>query len=121
MMRCNIPNIRCVESSMTTIDARDNTADVVITSILSSHVPPREMQSVLDEMIRVLKPGGRLCMTDIMMRKEMPETIRNAIPTACNMLKTGLMMALYESHLKSAGFQSKSSIVLQLLLEETDR
>ena len=107
MLRCNIPNVRCMESSMSTIEARDNTANVVMSKILSCNVPPREMQPMLDEIYRVLRPGGRICMTDVMMRKEMPETTRSAVPAACSMLKNGIMTTMYESYLKNAGFESK--------------
>lgn len=108
MMKCNIPNIRCVESSMVTIDARDNTADVVCSSVLSQHVPPRDMPTLMEEMCRVLRPGGRLGMTDVIMRKEMPDSIKNVVPSGCHPLKTGIQMSTYESHLKNAGFERKS-------------
>ena len=107
MMRCNMPNFRCIESSMTTIEARDNTADVVMSSVLSNHVPQRDIQSVLDDSFRVLRPGGRVCIGDVMMRKEMPEAVRSAIPKNCNMLMTSMTMDMYQSYMRSAGFESK--------------
>lgn len=109
MLRCNLSNVRCIESNMSSIDARDNSADVVMSSVLSNQIPPREMQSVLDEMFRVLRPGGRLTMTDVMMRKEMPDNVRNMIPTSGNAMKTMVQTNMYESYLKKAGFESKSS------------
>lgn len=107
MMKCNIPNVRCVESSMTTIDARDNTADVVCSSILSQHVPQRDMPNMMEEMCRVLRPGGRLAMTDVILRKEMPDSVKNMVPSGCNVLKTGMQMNMYKSQLKNAGFERK--------------
>lgn len=112
MIKCNIPNVRCVESNMQTIDARDNTTDVVCSSILSQHVPPRDVPNMMEEICRVLRSGGRLAMTDIIMRKEMPDSIKNMVPSGCQPLKNGMQMSMYESHLKNAGFERKFSLHL---------
>ena len=109
MMKCNTPNVRCVESNMQTIDARDNTADVVCSSILSQHVPQRDMPNMMEEMCRVLRPGGRLAMTDVIMRKDMSDSVKNMVPSGCQPLKCGMQMSMYESHLKNAGFERKFS------------
>lgn len=111
MLRCNIPNVRCMESSMTTIDARDDTADVVMSSVLINHVPQRETQSVLEECFRVLKPGGRASITDVMMRKEIPEAVRSTIPKNCSMLLTNLTTDTFQSYMRSAGFESKYNVL----------
>lgn len=107
MMRCNLPNVRCNESSMTTLEARDNTADVLMSSVLSNHVPQRDIQSVLDESFRVLKPGGRASIAEVMIRKDMPDAVRSAIPKNCNMLSTSMTADMYQSYMRSAGFESK--------------
>src|SRR5690606_976342 len=107
-----------VESNMQTIDARDNTADVVCSRVLSQHVAPRDVPNMMEEMCRVLSPGGRLAITDVIMRKDMPDSVKNMMPSWYQPLKNSMQMSMYESHLKNAGFERKSSLPLQVKVKK---
>jgi SAM-dependent methyltransferase len=55
----------------------DDWADVIISNGVFNLSPEKE--SVLQEMVRVLKPGGRLQIADIIVQKEVPESAKRKI------------------------------------------
>ncbi len=61
----------------------DNTADLIMSNCVINLSPDK--QKVYHEALRVLKPGGRLSISDVLATAELPDTIRNdlALVGAC--------------------------------------
>jgi SAM-dependent methyltransferase len=61
----------------------DNTADIVMSNCVINLSPDK--QNVYNEAFRVLKPGGRLSISDVLATAELPDNIRNdlALVGAC--------------------------------------
>ena len=57
----------------------DGWADVVISNGVLNLMP--EQAAVLEEMSRLLKPGGRLKIGDILVQKAVPEALSCEVPT----------------------------------------
>ena len=82
----------------------DNTADVIISNCVINLSPDKER--VLQETFRVLKPGGRLAISDVVATAEMPEEIKQDMALlACCVAGASLISDL-EAILKSVGFEN---------------
>jgi ubiquinone/menaquinone biosynthesis C-methylase UbiE len=80
----------------------DGTADVVISNCVINLVPDK--RRVFEEALRILKPHGRLMVSDIVLQRELPEDAkRNASPASC--VQGAVMKDKYIDMIKQAGFQ----------------
>lgn len=81
----------------------DNTADAIISNCVINLSPNKKR--VFKEAFRVLKPGGRLMVSDIVLTKEIPESTRKrAHPASC--VAEAIMKDQYMKLIEEAGFQS---------------
>jgi len=80
----------------------DNTADVIISNCVINLAPDKKR--VFEEAYRVLKPEGRLMVSDIVLLKELPESVRKrGHPAGC---VTGAMLKdKYLKTIAQAGFK----------------
>jgi arsenite methyltransferase len=85
------------------IPAADNSIDVVISNCVINLSPDKER--VFKEAHRVLKPGGRLMVSDIVLLKELPEFIKNSIDAYIGCLSGAIMKDEYIKTIHDAGFQ----------------
>lgn len=103
------------------LPAADNSADVIISNcvINLSNDKPR----VFAEAFRVLKPGGRLMVSDIVVLKELPEHIRESIDAYIGCVAGASTKAEYIKAIKTAGFEkvkvvSEDTYPLDLFLDD---
>ena len=80
----------------------DNTVDVIISNCVINL--SEDKQRVFDETYRVLKPGGRLMVSDIVLTRELPENIRNSISAYVECVSGALRKDNYLQAIKKAGF-----------------
>ena len=82
----------------------DGIVDVILSNCVINLSP--EKQRVFNEAFRVLKPGGRLAISDVVQTAEMPEHIRNdmAMHTAC--IAGASLIPELESMMQKAGFRN---------------
>jgi arsenite methyltransferase len=81
----------------------DNSCDVVISNCVINLSPDK--RRVFAEAFRVLKPGGRLMISDIVLLKELPDFIKNSIEAYVGCLSGAIMKDEYIKTIKEAGFQ----------------
>jgi len=81
----------------------DNSVDVVISNCVINLVPDK--RRVFSETFRVLKPGGRLIVSDIVLLKELPDFIMNSIEAYIGCLSGAIMRDEYIEAIRAAGFQ----------------
>jgi len=81
----------------------DNSVDVVISNCVINLVPDKGR--AFTEAFRVLKPGGRLMISDIVLLKELPDFIKNSVEAYIHCLSGAIMKDRYVGAIKAAGFQ----------------
>lgn len=107
-IKINDENIEFVRTSM---PLPDNTADCIISNCVINLVPAAEKQLAFNEMYRLLRPGGRVSISDILARKELTEDIKKNIALYVGCISGASQVSEYEAYLKKAGFWGESNLV----------
>jgi arsenite methyltransferase len=90
----------------------DNTADVIISNCVINLSPDK--QRVFNEAYRVLKPKGRLMISDMVLLKEIPDVILKNVSAYIGCISGADKKADYLNHIKKAGFKD-----IQIVQETT--
>jgi SAM-dependent methyltransferase len=94
-----------VEFHLATIDRlplADDSADCIISNCVINLAPDK--LSVFREMYRVLKPGGRVAVSDIALKKPLPPEIGRDIMAYVGCIAGAILASDYEQQLREAGF-----------------
>ena len=100
-----------VEFHLATIDKlplADNSVDCVISNCVINLAPDKN--AVFREIARVLKPGGRVAVSDIALKKELPKEIANDVAAYTGCIAGAILIDDYKQGLLNAGF-SKVEVV----------
>ena len=108
--RTNVENVQFIGSAITSIALPDNVADCVISNCVINLVPAEDKQLAFNEMFRLLKPSGRVAISDILARKEFTEEMKNNIALYVGCIAGASQVREYDVFLKNAGFNSKPNI-----------
>ena len=89
-----------------TIDAMplpDASADVIISNCVINLAADK--RAVFREMFRVLRPGGRVAVSDIALRQPLPDELAQNIAALVGCIAGAIRIDEYEAGLKAAGFE----------------
>ncbi|KAJ8098599.1 S-adenosyl-L-methionine-dependent methyltransferase [Lipomyces tetrasporus] len=75
--KAGVSNASFVEASITSIPLPTATADRIISNCVINLVPAADKPLIFHEMFRLFKPGGRIAISDIPAKKELPSEVRN--------------------------------------------
>jgi len=101
------PNISFVESKITAVALDDGIADCIISNCVINLVPAAEKHQVFKEMGRLLKPGGRVAVSDILAKKPFPQELKENVAAYCGCMAGCGEVNEYQGWLKEAGFDGK--------------
>jgi SAM-dependent methyltransferase len=96
-----------VEFHLATIDnlpLADDSADVVISNCVINLAPDKP--AVFREILRVLKPGGRVAISDIALKKPLPPEIGNDLLAYVGCIAGAILIDDYIQALRDTGFRS---------------
>jgi len=99
----NYENVEFRLGEIEYLPVADNSVDVVISNCVINLSTDKER--VFKEAYRVLKPGGRLMISDIVLLKELPDFIKNSIEAYIGCISGAVMKDEYIETIKAAGFQ----------------
>ncbi len=99
------------------IPVADATADVILSNCVINLAPDKA--SVFREALRVLKPGGRLAVADLIAKHEIPPEIREDMALHSGCIAGALTAAENERLLREAGFEGVRIMVAGVPVEKT--
>ena len=101
--KVNSKNVEFRLGEIENLPVADSSVDVVISNCVINLSP--EKRRVFNEAYRVLKPGGRLMVSDIVLLKELPDVLKNSIEAYIGCLSGAVMRDEYIGTIKAAGFR----------------
>jgi arsenite methyltransferase len=96
-------NVEFLRGTIEAIPLPDRAVDVIISNCVINLSADKD--KVLREAFRVLRSGGRLAVSDIVLRRELPEDVRKSLNLWTGCVAGALVEADYVSKLRAAGFQ----------------
>jgi SAM-dependent methyltransferase len=100
--KAGVANVEFLKGEMEDIPLPDNSVDVVISNCVINLAADKSL--VLAEAFRVLRPGGRLAVSDIVVRGEVPQEIRRNVELWMGCVAGALEESDYRAKLAAAGF-----------------
>lgn len=83
-----------------------NRADVVISNCVLNLVPDKE--KAYEEVFRVLKPGGHFCISDVVLKGDLPEGLKNAAEMYAGCVSGAIQKSAYMGIVHEKGFSNVS-------------
>ncbi|MBI5664450.1 MAG: arsenite methyltransferase [Nitrospirae bacterium] len=99
----NYSNVEFRLGEIENLPAADNTGDIIISNCVINLSPDKPR--VFREAFRVLKPGGRIMISDIVLTKDIPEFLKDSIDAYISCLSGAIKKDEYLSAIRDAGFQ----------------
>ena len=95
-------NVRFLRGTIERIPLPDDAVDVVISNCVINLAADKD--AVLREAFRVLKPGGRFAVSDVVVLKELPASVRTSMESWAGCVAGALHEREYRAKLAAAGF-----------------
>jgi len=99
----NIENVEFLLGEIEHLPLEKESVDLVISNCVINLSPDK--RKVFEEAFRVLKPGGRLGVSDIVLLEELPEEVKKHLPY-CGCVAGALLENEYLDSIRQAGFEN---------------
>jgi SAM-dependent methyltransferase len=114
--KSGLANVHFLKGEIEHIPLPGNSVDVVISNCVINLSADKDQ--VLREAFRVLKPGGRFAVSDVVVRGEMPDAIRKSVSLWIGCVAGALSDSEYLSKLAAAGFEQAAIEVTRVYSAE---
>ena len=104
--KAGVGNVEFLKGEIEAIPLPDNSVDVIISNCVINL--SADKSKVLAEAFRVLKPGGRFAVSDVVVRGEIPSEIRRNVELWVGCLSGALDESDYVARLQRSGFEEVS-------------
>lgn len=99
----NYRNVEFKLGEIENLPVEDSSVDAIISNCVINLSPDKK--KVFEEAFRVLRPGGRIMVSDIVLTKELPSEVKNSITAHVGCLAGAMRKEKYIDIIKKAGFQ----------------
>lgn len=100
----NFENVEFRLGEIENLPVANDSIDIIISNCVINLSP--EKQRVFDEAFRVLKPGGRIAISDIVLLKMLPESLKNNETLLAGCVAGAELKERYLEMIKNAGFEN---------------
>jgi SAM-dependent methyltransferase len=104
--KAGVGNVEFLKGDIETIPLPDASVDVIISNCVINL--SADKSKVIAEAFRVLKPGGRLAVSDVVVRDEVPAAVRRSMELWVGCVAGALTEDEFRSMLQGAGFEEAS-------------
>jgi arsenite methyltransferase len=101
--RAGVENVEFLKGDIENIPLPDNSVDVIISNCVINL--STDKRKVIGEAFRVLKPGGRFAVSDVVIRGEVPSDVRRSMELWVGCVAGALTEQQYSDGLREAGFE----------------
>jgi len=105
--QAGITNVEFLKGEIENIPLPENSVDVIISNCVINLSADKDR--VLREAFRVLKPGGRFAVSDVVVRGSVPDEVRSSMLLWVGCIAGALEENEYLAKLKAAGFEQVST------------
>jgi arsenite methyltransferase len=102
--KLGLTNVEFHQSTIDRLPLPDNSVDCVISNCVINLAPDK--LAVFREILRVLKPGGRVALSDIALKQELPIEVKQSVEAYVGCISGAMLVDEYRSLLEQAGFAS---------------
>jgi SAM-dependent methyltransferase len=99
----NFDNVEFLLGDIEALPLPDNSIDVAISNCVINLVPDKE--NVFRELHRVLRPGGRFMVSDLVLLKELPEEVRTSVEAYVGCVAGAILKDQYLAIIRGVGFE----------------
>jgi arsenite methyltransferase len=103
--KASITNVKFVLSPITKIPLESESANCIISNCVINLLQQDEKPVCFGEVYRLLKPGGRLAVSDILAKKAFTEELKRDMGLYVGCISGASLVSEYEGWLKEAGFE----------------
>lgn len=96
-------NVEFLKGRIDEIPLADGVADVIISNCVINLAPDKVR--VFSEMFRILRPGGRVAVSDIALKQPLPEELADNVAALVGCISGALLFDEFERGLSQAGFE----------------
>lgn len=104
--KAGVTNVEFIKGTIEEIPLPDASVDVIISNCVINLSADKD--KVLREAFRVLKPGGRFAVSDIVLQGELPAGVKRSLDLWAGCVSGALQETEYREKLANAGFQDIS-------------
>ncbi|MEA2711551.1 MAG: arsenite methyltransferase [Phycisphaerales bacterium] len=100
--KAGVTNVEFHLASIDALPLSDASVDIILSNCVINLAPDKT--KVFREMARVLKPGGRVAVSDIALKKALPAELADDVMSYVGCIAGAIFISDYERGLKEAGF-----------------